>query len=97
MNKIPIIALGALALGVALTGAPPAKAAVAVSVGVAAPAEECIAYRKHHTLRFAYCDEPVYVGEPVVIEGVTYRENLHFRMHRGHREFWIRGRWRRHD
>src|SRR5262249_9573561 len=86
--KTSIITLGALLVGSALMGAAPAKAAVAVSVGVAAPAEECVTYRQHpHRIvaRYSYCNEPVWSGDPIVVEGVTYRENLHYRMHEGHR------------
>lgn len=97
MRKTSLVALGAVLLGTALVGATPAKAGVVVSVGIAAPATECVTYRKHHRMRYAYCSSPVYVGEPIVIEGVTYRENLHYRMSNGHREFWVKGRWVRHD
>lgn len=101
MNKLSLVALGAVLLGTAITAGEPAQAAVRVSVGVAAPAQECVTYKaRHHRVvvaRYAYCNEPVYAGEPIVISGVTYRENLHYRMHRGHREFWIKGRWVRHD
>ena len=94
-----IISLGALALGVALAGSASTQAAV-VAVGVAAPADECVKYRAHHphrVVKYEYCDAPVYSGDPIVIEGVTYHDNLHYRMHEGHREFWVKGRWVVHD
>jgi hypothetical protein len=106
MLKHSMIALGALVLGAALaSGAPAYAAKVGVTVGVGAPVvvapgpvvvDECVAYTKHHTIRYAYCGYPVYSGEPVIIEGVTY-SNVHFRTHAGHREFWIKGHWVRHD
>jgi hypothetical protein len=100
VKKLSVISLGAVALGLALTGSAPSQAAVAVRVGVAAPADECATYRvrrPHRVVRYQYCNEPVWTGEPVVVGGVTYRENLHYRTHLGHREFWIRGHWVRHD
>jgi hypothetical protein len=97
VRKTSIVALGALLAGTALLGAAPAKAAVHVSIGIPAPATECVEYRKHHHIRYAYCAEPEWSGEPVVIEGVTYREHLHWRKHNGHREFWVKGKWVVHD
>jgi hypothetical protein len=89
--------LGALVIGAALGGTAattPAQAARVV-IGVAAPATECVVYRKNRRShkRFVYCDSPVWTGEPIIYEGVTYRDNLHFKVIGGKRHFWIKGRW----
>ena len=102
MKKSAWIALGALAVAAAMPAATPARAAVAVGVTTTVPADACVKYRtRHHgrvvVAKYAYCNEPVWTGEPIVYEGVTYRENLHFRTHNGHRQFWIKGRWIDHD
>jgi len=99
VKKTSIVAMGAMLVGTALVASAPVKAAE-VTVGVAAPADECVTYRAHpHKVvaRYAYCDQPVWTGDPLVIDGVTYHENLHYRTWHGHREFWIKGRWVRHD
>ena len=99
MKKTLFFALGAMVLASSLASAP-VKAAVAVSVGIAAPADECVKYRAHHrrhVVRYEYCDAPVWSGDPIVLEGVTYHDNLHYRMWHGHRQFWVKGHWVVHD
>lgn len=103
MRTISIAALaglGAIVVGSSLPVATPANAAVAVRIGIAAPTTECVTFRKNrhrYRVKYAYCAEPEWTGGPVVIEGVTYRENLHYRMVGGKRHFWIKGRWVKAD
>jgi len=96
------LAIGLVALGgTALTGSAmsaPASAVVKVSIP---PPGFYGAYRIHTgpctSPQFAFnhperCGYPRY-NEPVFVDGLWVNKPLYYRLFRGHRYFWQRGRW----
>lgn len=96
MKALTKAAIGAVAMAsAAIVAAPAANAAVSFGFSFGAPVRS-YASSCYRPLRFqpAYCRYPMFPGE-LFIGGRWYNGPFHYRVYRGHREYWMNGRWHR--